>query len=136
MNTGRSPFLQARLAGRLARLQGGYYAVTGIWPLLSPGTFQGVTGVKLDFWLAQTVGLLLAVSGAVLLLAARGGRVTKELGLLGALQAAVLAGVDVSCVTQPRTTPAYLLDAIVEAGIVAGWLLVRQRGRAAGSTKG
>ena len=136
MNSGRSPFLQEPLAGRLARFQGGYYLLTGIWPLVSPGTFQTVTGLKLDFWLAQTVGLLLAVFGAVLLLAARGGRLTKELGLLGALLAAVLAWVDVLCVLQPRTTPAYLLDAALEAGIVVGWLFVRRRGRATGRTEG
>jgi hypothetical protein len=129
MNPERSAFLRSPLTGRIAWFQGGYYLVSGIWPLLSPGTFQAVTGVKLDFWLARTVGLLLAACGAVLLLAARGGRVTRELGLLAALQAAILAGVDLHCVTQPRTTPAYLLDAFLEAGIVAGWLLVWSRER-------
>lgn len=132
MNPEPSPFLRVRLADRLARFQGWFYLTTGLWPLGSPGTFQRVTGTKLDFWLAQTVGLLLAAFGAVLLLAARGGRLTKELALLGALQAAVLAGVDLYCVAQPRTTPAYLLDGVLEAGLVAGWLLVWRRGRAGG----
>lgn len=96
-----------RRACILARIQGGFYLVTGLWPLVSGGTFQRVTGFKADFWLAQTVGLLLAVSGTVLLAAARARRVTREIGLLGALQAAVLAGVDLYGVYQPRTTRVY-----------------------------
>jgi hypothetical protein len=90
--------------------------------LLSGGTFQAVTGYKTDFWLAQTVGLLLAASGVVLILAANANRITREIALLAALQAAVLMVVDLYCVTQPHTTRSYLLDAIVEGGLLVAWL--------------
>ena len=56
------------LAPVLALLQGAFFAVTGIWPLISPGTFQKVTGPKVDFWLVKTVGILIAVIGSVLML--------------------------------------------------------------------
>jgi len=111
-----------RRACVLARIQGWLYLITGLWPLVSGGTFQRVTGFKADFWLAQTVGLLLAVSGIVLLAAARARRVTREIGLLGALQAAALAGVDLYCVYQPRTTRVYWLDALIEVVLVGAWL--------------
>ena len=61
----------------IARVQGWFYLLSGIWPLVSGGTFQAVTGYKTDFWLAQTVGLLLAASGVVLILAANASRITR-----------------------------------------------------------
>src|SRR4051812_49455177 len=75
----------------LAQAQGWFYIVTGIWPVLSGRSFQAVTGFKTDFWLAQTVGLLLAVSGAVLVRAAQKNRVTPGIILLAPGQAAGLA---------------------------------------------
>lgn len=115
------PRARARLG--VARAQGWFYLLSGVWPLLSAGTFQAVTGYKADFWLAQTVGLLLAITGVVLILAARANRITREIKLLGALQAAALMAVDFYCVFQPRTTWSYLLDAGVELGFVIAWCL-------------
>lgn len=104
-----------------ARAQGWFYLVSGLWPIFSGDSFQEVTGRKADFWLAQTVGLLLAITGVVLILATRAGRITREIMLLGALQAAALTVVDVYCVFQPRTTRSYLFDAVVELGFVLAW---------------
>jgi hypothetical protein len=59
-------------------LQGAYFLVTGIWPLLSRRSFERVTGPKADFWLAQTVGVLVVTIGAVLLVAERRQRVKPE----------------------------------------------------------
>ena len=58
----------------VARVQAGYYLLTGIWPLLSRGTFEAITGRKQDFWLVQTVGALVGVTGAALAAAARDQR--------------------------------------------------------------
>jgi YVTN family beta-propeller protein len=113
---------------RLARIQGWFYVLTGLWPLVLGYSFQLITGFKADFWLAQTVGVLLAVTGTVMIAAARAGRVTPEIGWLAAGQAAALAVVDVYCVSQPRTTLAYWLDAPVELAFVLAWVVVwRQR---------
>jgi hypothetical protein len=113
----------------LARIQGWFYVITGLWPLLSGGSFQAVTGFKADFWLARTVGLLLAVSGGAMILAARNGRITSEIILLGAGQAAALAVTDAYCVALPRTTPVYWLDAVVEAGLAVAWAFVAKARR-------
>ena len=40
-----------------------YYLITGVWPLLSIGTFEKVTGPKTDRWLVKTVGILVGVGG-------------------------------------------------------------------------
>src|SRR6266508_1577481 len=50
-------------------VQGIYFFVSGIWPILSMNTFLKVTGPKTDLWLVKTVGIILAVIGAVLILA-------------------------------------------------------------------
>jgi cytochrome b subunit of formate dehydrogenase len=53
----------------MALSQGSYYVLTGLWPLLHRSSFLAVTGPKVDLWLVNTVGALLAVTGLVLLVA-------------------------------------------------------------------
>jgi len=55
-----------------------------------------------------------------LLLAARAARTTREITLLGIMEATVLAMADGYGVTRPRTTWLYLLDAMIEIAFVAG----------------
>ncbi len=114
-------------AGIIAQIQGAYYLASGAWPIISPSIFQRVTGPKLEYWLVETVGLLLVVSGAALLLAGRANRVTREIALLGAGTALVLGVVDIYCVSEPRTTRAYWLDAILEVSLVTTWCTLGAR---------
>ena len=44
------------ISRRIFWIQGVYFALTGIWPLLDLSSFQWVTGPKQDLWLVQTVG--------------------------------------------------------------------------------
>jgi signal transduction histidine kinase len=115
------PTMKTVAAASLARVQGWFYVITGAWPLVHGSSFQAISGFKADFWLAQTVGLLLVVSGGVLLRAVRAGRLTPELMLLAAGEAAALAAMDIHCVFQPRTTPAYWADAVIELSLVLAW---------------
>ncbi|MBV9263341.1 MAG: hypothetical protein JO324_03395, partial [Candidatus Eremiobacteraeota bacterium] len=52
------------------RLQGGYYVLSGLFPLVSMAAFERVTGEKTDRWLVQMVGLLAVSIGASLLIGA------------------------------------------------------------------
>jgi hypothetical protein len=106
----------------IAVLQGWYFLATGVWPLLSRRSFEGVTGRKRDFWLAQTVGILVAGIGSAILQAERRGRITPEIELLGIASAAGLGLADVMFVGRGRISKVYLLDALTEAALVAGWL--------------
>ena len=54
-------------AENLSILQGIYYLITGIWPLIHIGSFMKITGPKTDRWLVKTVGVLLAVISLVYL---------------------------------------------------------------------
>ena len=110
--------------------QGLYYLVTGIWPLLSMRTFEAVTGPKADKWLVKTVGVLVGIVGAVLMLSARRRHVAPEPALLAAGSAAGLAAIDTVYAARGRISKVYLLDAVVEIALVAAWALAATRGQA------
>lgn len=115
------------LSHSIALSQGIYYVVGGIWPLLSIGTFQLVTGRKRDLWLVKTVGLLLTAIGAVLISAARGKRASPEIVLLGAASAGVIGGVDVVYYRKGILRWIYLVDALIEIAFAIGWFAARRR---------
>ena len=105
-----------------AAAQGGYYVLTGLWPIAHMASFEFVTGRKHDRWLVKTVGVLVTVIGAVQLRAA-GRRVGDDVRLLSLGSAAGLAAIDLVYWKRGVVSAAYLLDALAEAGLVAGWLL-------------
>jgi hypothetical protein len=109
-------------------IQGVYYAMTGVWSLVSLRTFERVTGPKVDGWLVKTVGVLVLVIGSALGMAGYARRVTPELALLAGGSAAGLAAIDSVYVARKRISPIYLLDAVAEVGLVGAWVyLWRQR---------
>jgi hypothetical protein len=108
-------------AVRLARLQAIFYIVTGVWPFVSMRSFEAVTGPKVDRWLVKTVGALVAVIGCALALASRRRQLAPELVLVAAGSAAALATIDTVYVAKRRISPVYLLDAIAEIALLAGW---------------
>jgi energy-converting hydrogenase Eha subunit E len=111
--------------------QGWLYLLTGAWPVIHLGSFEAVTGEKYDDFLVRTVGLLLAVIGAALLLALRRRAVTRELLIVTGGTAASLLAIDVIYWALGRLPPIYLVDAVIEAAFVAATatLLWRSRGR-------
>ena len=99
---------------------GGYYLATGVAPFVSRRAFEAVTGPKREWWLVQTVGVLVTAAGGAMVSAAARDRVTPEIAGLGAGCAVGLAAIDVVHVARGRIAPTYLADAAVElAGIAA-----------------
>lgn len=105
----------------VALVQGVVYVLTGVWPLVHMKSFLAVTGPKTDLWLVNTVGVLVAVIGAVLLTAVGRGLPRMEIRLLGAASAAALAAIDIYYVTAGVIWPVYLVDAIFEIVLAAAW---------------
>jgi hypothetical protein len=105
--------------------QAAYYLVTGLWPIVSIQSFMLVTGPKTDDWLVRTVGLLAAVIGLAIGVAALGRRRSPELLVLAFGAALAFAGIDLVYTSKGRIAPVYLADAVVQLGIVAllGWSL-------------
>ena len=93
-------------------VQGAYYAVTGLWPLLSIRTFQMVTGPKTDLWLVRTVGILILVIGIVLLLGTFKPNTAIMTLALGS--AAGLAAIDIVYVSCRVIAHIYLMDAVLQ----------------------
>ena len=105
----------------VALIQGIYFLVTGIWPLISMRTFLAITGPKTDLWLVKTVGLILAVIGAVLIYAQRTATVNSPVVILAIGAAASLALVEIVYVIKKVISPIYLGDAFVEIILMIWW---------------
>jgi len=112
---------------RIALAQGIFYIVTGVWPIISPRSFQVVTGPKADMWLVKSMGGLIAAVGCVLCVAGARGKVSREIRLLGMLSAATLCGADAIYALKGRISRIYLLDAALELALIAGWTAKRRR---------
>ena len=123
-----APAAKSAAGTTVAAVQGVFYLLTGVWPLVHMESFEAVTGPKTDDWLVYTVGVLVAVVGLVLLSAARSGRVAPEVALLAVGCAIGLAGIDVVFVSRGVIDPIYLADAAVEAVLVLWWAVSRRGG--------
>ncbi|WP_141731134.1 hypothetical protein [Oligoflexus tunisiensis] len=106
---------------KLARAQGPFYVATGLWPLLHRKSFEAVTGPKKDWWLVQTVGVLVTAIGASLLAAARKERSDPETVILATGSALGLAGIDAVHVSRRTIRPVYLADMVVELFLAYAW---------------
>ena len=98
--------------------QGSYYVATGVAPFVSRRGFERVTGPKREWWLVETVGVLVTAVGAGLLSAAASDRVTPEIELIAAGCALGLASIDLVHVARRRIAPTYLADAVVELAVL------------------
>ncbi len=122
---GRQPLLSWN---SVALLQGVFYLVTGLWPLLHIQSFLKVTGPKTDLWLVKTLGVLISVIGVVLGSAGVQRSVNRDLALLGGGSAAALTAIDVIYVARRRISPVYLLDAVTELALIVGWSIGARKG--------
>lgn len=103
-------------------IQGGYYLISGVWPIAHIRSFLAVTGPKTDLRLVKTVGILVAVIGGVLLLAGLNKPTTVEIVVLAVGSLLALTAVDVIYVALKQIPKVYLLDAVIELIFLAGWL--------------
>jgi hypothetical protein len=114
----------------LLRVQGAYYLLSAVWPLVSIGSFQAVTGRKTDLWLVKTVAVLVGVIGGVLLWSGRrGDRPAPEAVALARGSAAGLAAIETAYVARRRISPVYLLDAVAEVALLAAYAHAWWHGR-------
>jgi hypothetical protein len=104
------------------RAQALYFAGTGVWPLVSPGTFQLVTGPKADMWLVKTFGLLVGAVGISIGTASNRDRVSSEARVLAMGSAAALGAADAWYVARGRIRKTYLIDAVAQAALLAALL--------------
>ncbi|HEX2142196.1 MAG TPA: hypothetical protein VHK28_08010 [Candidatus Limnocylindria bacterium] len=113
---------------RTLRVQGAYYLLSGLTPLVAYRAFVWVTGPKRDDWLVKTFGLVVAGFGAALL-----RRPSPEVASQAATVAAAIGLAEAWYVLRGRIRTVYLADAVME-GILAARLAAFSRSsrRAAG----
>lgn len=116
----------------VAKIQGTYWFITGIWPFVYLRSFIWITGPKEDYWLLYTVSVLITVIGAVLLAAGIRQRVTQEIKWLGISSALGLTGIDVFYALSDVIWDVYLLDAAGEVILVVLWFWAGRKGLMAG----
>lgn len=111
------------MAYPVALVQGIYFFISGIWPILSMSTFLKVTGSKTDLWLVKTVGIILAVIGAVLIFAQANAEINAPMIVLAIGSSLSLAIVEFVYVIKRVISPIYLGDAVIELILIAWWIL-------------
>ena len=107
----------------IAFVQGCYFLIMGIWPLLHIESFQKVTGRKTDLWLVRTVGVLVLVIGLGLIVGGITRRFEPALILIAMASAVGLTGIDLVYAFKRVISPVYLLDALVEIGLLVWWTM-------------
>jgi hypothetical protein len=107
----------------VALVQGIYFFITGIWPILHMNSFLKVTGPKTDLWLVKTVGLILTVIGAVLILAQINAEVNSSIIILAIGSALSLTVIEIVYVVKRVISPIYLGDAAIEMLLLGWWIL-------------
>lgn len=90
------------------KIQGGYYLLTGIWPVLHIRSFMAITGGKTDIWLVKMVGLLSVATGLALVANSRNQQT------LGFATAIAFAAIDLNYSFNGTISPVYLFDAVFQ----------------------
>jgi hypothetical protein len=96
---------------KLLLIQGIYYLVTGVWPVVHIESFMWVTGPKTDLWLVKMVGLLsTAISLSILAQLAH-----KQQSILLSFSTAIsFMAIDVCYASNGTISIIYLADALIE----------------------
>jgi hypothetical protein len=113
----------------LAWAHGIYFVGTGVWPLLHRASFEAVTGPKTDYWLVQTVGVLVSAIGLALLAATTANALQASTFILACGSALGLAAIDIVHVSGGRIAVIYLADAAVEIILIVGWVICGTKAR-------
>ncbi len=100
-----------------------YFLLTGVWPVVHIGSFMAVTGPKNDLWLVRTVGLMITAVGLCIGVAAWQRQITLPILVLAIASSGFLMFIDVIYVAKRVIAKIYLLDAVVEAGLIGAWLI-------------
>ncbi len=112
-------------------IEGIFYLIMGVWPMVHYRSFAKVTGPKTDVWLVITVSWLINVCGAVMLFSAFRDEVPWETVVVALGAPLALGFIDVYYVFKKVISRVYLADAVIEAVFILVWLIFLSTDRAA-----
>jgi hypothetical protein len=113
----------------VARAQGAFNIVTGLWPWVSMQTFELVLGPKVDHWLVRAVANLLIVTGIAEVTTPDDPAALRQTRKAGIGVAAALTAIDAIYVPRRRISRMYVLDAAGHLFWIAAWLAAARRER-------
>lgn len=119
--TGRPVPPRASKIPLLARSQGLYLLLSGLWPLVHYRSFETVTGPKADPWLVRTVAGLAATMGYVQLRTDASEEGTSTARRIGMGAALTFGTIGVVYGGSGRISRIYLLESAVEALWILAW---------------
>lgn len=102
--------------GNVFLIQGLYFVITGIWPLLNMASFITATGPKQDTWLVEMVGLLSASVGLTFIVSSLRRHPLPI--LLGYAVAVSFLVMDIIYVGSGQIGSIYLLDAAIQGAFI------------------
>ncbi len=102
--------------GNVFLIQGLYFVITGIWPLLNMASFITATGPKQDTWLVEMVGLLSASVGITFIVSSLRRHPLPI--LLGYAVAVSFLVMDIIYVGTGQIGSIYLLDAAIQGAFI------------------
>lgn len=112
-----------KLLNLVAWIQGIYYLITGIWPLIHMPSFVWVTGPKTDYWLVRMVALLIISISLALLSAAYHKRIIPEIKILAIASIISFCAIDFYYAWIDRISGIYVADGIAELGLLLLWII-------------
>jgi hypothetical protein len=113
--------MKMKLLTYLSRMQGLYYFIMGIWPILDIDSFVSVTGPKTDIWLVRTAGALIAGIGLTFLVAQAIQKTDAAIVTLALTASFGLCVIDVLNSITGRIPVIYLADAFVQSFFFTAW---------------
>ncbi len=111
----------------LARAQGLFNVVGGLWPIVSLRSFEAVFGPKSDVPVQMASGGLFLTTGIALLTAPATEAGIEHARRVGVAAAATYLVIDLIYVPKRELRPTYLLDAAMELGWLYAWWRTRRR---------
>jgi hypothetical protein len=103
-------------------VQGLYYFLSALWPLVHMSSFIAVTGPKTDLWLVKMVALLTMVIGAFLMWSALIRRLSAEILFFAVFSALSYISIDFYYSITRVISPIYLADGGLQLALLY-WLI-------------
>jgi hypothetical protein len=103
-------------------IQGMYYFITAIWPLLHIESFMEVTGYKTDVWLVKTVGALLIPVSLCMLIHNFIKTDHRPVALLCVLSAIAFMTIDFYYAITDVIRDVYMLDGVIQIAFLLLWI--------------
>ncbi len=125
----REFILQRRNNRFLLTVNGTYYLLTGLWPIVHITSFMQVSGFKTDLWLVKTVGALILCIGLTQLRERISGKFSATVAFLSVISATALLAIDAYYGLNGQISSVYLIDGMIQLLLAGSWLLFLIRTR-------